>query len=367
MRYSVVFSLLSAVLLATVSFEAGAYTWAKCKGKPIRTRFIKLGVDSCTLPPGSKPYDSVLSMVEAWNRDPTARDRISTWVVHNPKCDNRVLLRVRSTISLLSGSRRGSALGVTISSRTPCWFLGGNSYIRASRVFIYKESPPVHAYWGTMDHNNDLFFNKYIFSARSVTLHELGHVLGLEHEDHVLATMNSFYSGGQAGSASRPIQPGWDDAAGNHQLYWLPEPKEYNNVALLMTVPSSGKQGPPKERANPNLLFACPGQTVPMRVYFSNAGTLPATGDITMYFSNDKYISTSDYAAGKWIGAGLGRFSGFYHTYTVRVPELNPGLYYLGAKFDPYPKPPYVDFSGDNTLLGPLVWVMSRSSSYCSR
>lgn len=367
MQHSVVLSLLTASLLVTVSMDAGAFTWAKCKGKPVRSRFIKLGVDSCSLPPGSEAHDSVLSMVEAWNRDPTARDRLSTWVLNNPHCRADPIVKARSSIYVDRRVRAGGVLGTTITYRTPCWFLGGNAYITRVHVAIFQTPPPTRAYWGKMVDDNQLFFRNDLIISRQVVLHELGHVLGLHHEDHVLAVMNSSYRGGHAGSASRPIQPAWDDAAGNHHLYWLPEPKEYNNVALMMTVPKSGKQGPPRESANPGFRVACQGQTVPMRVYFSNAGTLPATGDITMYFSKNKYISAADYVAGRWIGAGLGRFSGFYHTYTVKVPDLEPGFYYLGAKFDLYPKPPYVDYSGDNTLLGPRVLVISKSHDYCSR
>ncbi len=122
-----------------------------------------------------------------------------------------------------------------------------------------------------------------------VALHELGHALGLQHEDRWMATMNSFYPfSGVLGNENDP-DPHGDDCAGDWALYGSAGSAHDLAVSIYRRT-GTGNSDFIKAPS-----YADKGSTKTVTFTLLNRGTQNENGyTLKVYASNDRWITTAD-------------------------------------------------------------------------
>ncbi len=180
------------------------------------------------------------------------------------------------------------------------------------------------AYTWTADPRECTFRSPFNFS--SVAIHELGHALGLDHEDNELATMNSIYH-----ANARRIHG--DDQEGIRNLYG-PTGPVVNVMASHWKRTSTSASAPSRPVTAPASPVTA-GTTVTFEWTEENAGSASATFNIGFYLSPDPDIATSDTLLGSNTGSTLPAGDSATFTRTLTIPENTPtGTYYLGCVLD---------------------------------
>lgn len=199
-------------------------------------------------------------------------------------------------------------------------------------------------------------------SFQSVALHELGHALGLNHENRWQATLNAYYPNGGPVGFFQEWDPLPDDRQGVRALYGG-DGTSIDVGASIFKSFGSGMSG----LVQPSTVAAT-GETVAIEYTFGNFGTSRADFDIGFYLSDNSFISTYDtqlgYNSGAWGGPGaIGTF-----VKTVTIPENTPpGLYYLGFVLDPYNfLAERNELNGDHAMPKPIL-VYERAPTITPR
>src|SRR5262249_26748144 len=163
----------------------------------------------------------------------------------------------------------------------------------------------------------------------TVALHELGHVLGLNHEDRWMATMNSFYPDSGPVGHGKEADPLPDDRAGVRFLY--PDGTIETDIAgSVFARTGSGSSG---LVASPT--SAPPRSSVTIQFTFHNLSTSSQTFNIGFYLSTNNFISKTDRLLGTNTGASAPSGATGTFTRTLTIPsDVAPGNYWLGFLLD---------------------------------
>lgn len=215
------------------------------------------------------------------------------------------------------------ALAVT-HSRWTCYWLFGNHkwYDEADIEFNDNLS------WNTGSYNyNNATGSPFCFEG--IALHELGHVLGLNHEDRWMATMNSYYPNSGVFGNYKEWDPYADDRQGVRYLY----SDATSEIDIACSVLKRTGSGTSDLTSSPSSVSK--GSSVTIEYTFSNLGTSRVDFNIGYYLSNDAIITTGDTRLTSNSGAYANAGSTGTYTRTLTIPSSTAtGTYYLGVIVD---------------------------------
>ena len=305
-----------AAILAVMAGSAQATSWSTCSGNNIRWNqgWTNMYINTTSFPAGSV-WDARLQNA-MWHWNNVKGSRFNFYVGRDT--DGTYSHSNGVNEIFFSSADAGSALAVT-SKRSHCYWLFGWNYGIDETDIAFNTSLSWNV--GPLNYNN--LWSPWSFE--SVALHELGHALGLGHEDRWMATMNSVYTSGPLGY-NKEWDPLGDDRVGARILY--PDGTTETDVA------GSAFKGTKSLISSPS--SAARGSYVTIQFTFSNLSTSTKSFDIGFYLSTNDYISTSD----RWLGTNYGAWgsAGFIGTFsrTLYIPTtVAPGTYYLGFLIDP--------------------------------
>lgn len=178
--------------------------------------------------------------------------------------------------------------------------------------------------------------------ARHALIHELGHVLGMEHENTVMSVMRAKFplpkvgrrSGAPNNSLGRNAETVWADdlnfafryhgstAAGRSDL--AVSPWKFNGTSSVLHY---GNDGLTRK--------FCPGNLVEVKYTTVNLGRLDSFDvPVRIYWSSNDFISTDDrllYQHTTNMPSGMED----EHQSGITVPRVSPGVYHIGVIVDP--------------------------------
>ncbi len=317
---------------------AAAYEYHHCMGHATRwASNPQLEIDACTVT--GEQLSAVRNMLWSWN-DIGGTD-LQIRHVERGRCGARVG-DGQNTITIVPAAAIDGALGLTMRRYAgfcggPLAFMASDRIIEADvliRRFSGHEEPPSNCPAGNPI--AQLWTRRPCCEAwsgttfRATVLHELGHFLGLNHEDDTLAVMMST-QGEARYCAERPWGPMPDDIAGVRRLYGRNRDaiRELSAVSQRHIGPDLlfGVGQRPTDRAlgrmppglaaplraeslpQPDELDreGCPGQLVPVQYAVANRGTLTGRYRVLWWASADRHLSPDDVLLGTTPWRGISR------------------------------------------------------------
>lgn len=313
--------LAAATVFAAAAPTALASAWLECSGNKIKwnDRRADMFISTTSMPAGSAWDVDLQNAMFHWNQVGGANFNFfvgrDTDGSHND--DNGT-----TEIYFDGAEASGSTLAVTHKRYHCYWFFGHHQGIDEADIAFNT-----NAGWNTGAFNYANLNSPFHFET--VALHELGHVLGLSHEDDVMATLNTFYADGGPQGSAKQVLPLPDDHGGVRALY--PDGSSQSDVtSAAMKRTGAGTSGLINSPAS-----AARGSSVTIEFTFGNNGTAAASFNIGFFLSTNDIISTGDRLLGTNFGAsaGPGALGTFSRTLTIPA-DVAPGTYFLGFLID---------------------------------
>lgn len=166
-----------------------------------------------------------------------------------------------------------------------------------------------------------------------VALHELGHVLGLDHEDDVLATMNSYHpSGGPVGHINIWEVHG-DDRNGIRYLY--PDSTHETDIVASKYFRTAPGKSDVASALYPSPTYLWRGQTYSIPYTTENLSTTTQSYSVSFYLSTDSVIGVADQYLTTTYVNNVGKGTSVTKTASITIPtNISTGTYYLGYIID---------------------------------
>ena len=315
-----------AAVVFSFSGQAWGYAWWECNGTPTiweGSTAKTYKVMRCSIPEGSQRADDVIDGFEQWNAVYGMWD-VFSWTWGTTSCvdvypDNGVNQIFFGTDATLDG-----ALGVTfVRYDSGCGGSSSDQNIEEMDIGINGE----FAFeWG-----NPACNTYPSAGSRTTIIHEMGHALGLEHDDRFMALMMTTDGEGKY-CGNFVIEPHPDDAQGGRFLY------NSGNTSVDIGASEFRVVGSNNVALNtpPGLTFVCPGDQYTFNWSVGNLGNVGRQYDVRWYLSTNPTISTSDiYVAGN-VNAyePAGNFDTWSRTVTIPTSVSNGAEYYLGTFID---------------------------------
>jgi hypothetical protein len=219
------------------------------------------------------------------------------------------------------GSETDGALAVTVISYDACFF--GQDIEEADMVFNNTLG------WESGAHDPRTV--ETTASFRFTAVHEMGHFLGLLHEDGEMAVELTSASGFHGGSGNLRAAPFPDDAQGARRLYPHSNSETDFSISNFRWV-SSDSTG---LILGSGVQTVSPGGTFNSGFAFGNQGKTHVEFPFSLVLSTNTTITTFD----RVIATGTGWADPYFYgdfTFVLTVPDdMAPGDYYVGAILDP--------------------------------
>lgn len=284
----------------------------------------------------------------AWNATPGTRFRFS--FVYDSATTVGLGDGKNSIAFVTDPGRFDGALALEITQHETCFLINDGNITESDIIYNNDYT------WSTTGSPFPPGFNTGVFNISLVGIHELGHGLGLRHENGRLATMNSIYPNGGVFGNNNLVQPHSDDIAGNRGGYGTC--CTHRDIAASAYEYDGG--GESDHIASPSL--AERGRSTFFRFTLENRGTTnEGSVRAQFYLSSNRFISTGDTLLGS---ATFSLSSGTTATLgaTVTIPlTVASGTYHLGVIADPNGSIAEVDESNNAVGLGSTVFVPSTT------
>lgn len=311
-----------AVALVMTGAPAGAWQTRVCANQGIRwaNDRIPLSIMPCSAPPGSHRSRDLLAVMDAWNSVPGSAARLEA-DVGPPAC--RIDVNGRSEVGYVDPKNLDGARGLTRLIYTRACGYDWRGGFQETEAYIIETDVVIadfgHDVPGLPTNCDQISRTQPL--RRPLLLHELGHVLGLWHEDDEMAAMNTGSSGGRY-CGPRAFDPHPDDRAGVRYLYADGSPPVRDVAALGFELTEPNYTRPIMGRGN---YAVCPGDVLEVRWAVANQGTVDAITRVQWYFSDNDIISRQDLAAegSERVAVGVGEV--YTGASEVRVPALPRG------------------------------------------
>lgn len=196
----------------------------------------------------------------------------------------------------------------------------------------------------------------YPYNSTMVGIHELGHAMGLKHEDDTMAVMNTYYPGSGPIGESNDVHPHADDAGGARSGYGTSG--TYRDFAASFRERrSSGGFG---DISPPSTVYRSSSAT--FKFTLENRGTINETSvGVKFYLSTDRNITTSDYYLGS-AGFSMNNATSATKSVTVNIPSSIPaGYYYFGVRVDADNYIAETDEGNNRTAMDTRTYVSANS------
>ena len=319
-------ALILGVVATLFAGAAQAYNYlSTCEGKPRRwnSDSTNMYISTTSFPAGSSWDFRLQNAMWYWNN---VKGSNFQFYVNRDGAGSQVVGNGRNEIDFDAGLAANTLAVTTV--RVFCVNFWGRSYSGILEADIEFNS---NVSWSTASLRYSQLGSP--FSFEGVALHELGHALGLDHEDRRMATMNSLYPNSGTLGHWKEWDPLGDDRLGVRALYpspwWFPS-SEIDIAGSVFKRTGNGTSGLVN---SPQV--ARRGYWAYLEFSFSNLSTARQSFDIGFYLSKDSRIDTSDIYLSTNYGAwGNPGFTGTFGKWVYIPRWVRPGTYYLGFIVD---------------------------------
>jgi len=331
-------------LIAMAGGTASAYNYNTCNGNAIRwnSGWTNMAISTTSFSPGSSWDGDIQNAMWHWNN--VKGSGFNYYYLRGTSGTHQFGNGVNE-MYFDGAEASGSTLAVTHISSHCYWFFGWNYGIDETDIAFNT-----NAGWNTGAFNYANLGSPYSFEE--VAEHELGHALGLNHENRWMALMNAYYPDGGTLGYYKEHDPNGDDRLGARALY--PDGTTEIDVAgsafKFTGTATSGLVSSPT--------LAARGSTVNIEWTFANLSTATETFDVGFYLSSNDFISTYDTLLATNYGAwGSSGFTGTF-TRSLYIPTwITPGTYYLGFLIDPYNQLPDVNKGNNGQPMPRSIYI----------
>lgn len=337
--------LLSLLLALAVPATSGAWVKSVCSGNGEELDWdnetTQVRFSSVSFPAGAW-RDSLDDAIDRWNDDPSdfnfttlfgdtsiglSNDQSEAWITSDNDYDPAMaVLRYK---------------GLTFCS---------NPRIVEADILFYKfedytTSMDTAALWGYDTNDNGSSDRPF----QTTAVHELGHALGLEHENDEYNVMGEDWTHIHANGTTARAYPGEDASDGAIDLYgsvsiqdlgvvhWKYDfaDGEYSRHEHTKLYTSAGIAPLDSDPYGDWVeYFAEPGDTIQVELSYENNGLSDQTVDVGIYLSDNNLITTSDDRLAGF-STTLGRGNVSTRKTVVTIPADQPtGVYWIGAVID---------------------------------
>jgi len=326
--------------------NGAAYTWADDD--------VEFEVMTCSAPQGSQKADDLIYGMGEWNAVQAMDDMFDqSWTpgVCQARTGNG-----HNEVGFVSAAAIDGALGLTLRRYSGgCWSWTRRVDIIEADVFINSDA--------VLEQGNPAACNRKVTGQRTTVLHELGHAIGLNHDDDHMSLMMSTDGEGKY-CGSRMVEPHPDDATGGRRLY--PDREASRDLA------ASEFRMTGVNRVSTNSRFGerplCPGERHQVLWSVANLGTVNERYSVRWYLSTNTRITPFDTPIATNVGAvqNAGHFSTWQRLVTIPR-NVRPGTYYLGHLVD-YDQQIWERRGGNNyTYMAEQIRVLSADDERCQR
>lgn len=344
--------------LSAFASSAAAYDVARCVGDTTRWAQPEIDLDlmPCSSPAGSNRAADFYAATDAWNAVAGSAARFDV-SVGSRACSARI--NGVSELGYADSRYLDGARGMTRLIYTGACRPAESRDEEPVRRVIVEADVLVSAKRSMLSGLPPDCTTAYVNTRQGTALHELGHVLGLGHDDSQVAHMNTAAAPARY-CGVRAYEPHPDDRAGARVLYPSGEPVPRDVGASPYKLDGPGNVVPVQDDEP---IWACPGTLVPLNWSAANLGVDDVTTDVWFYVSNNDIISSHDHRVGGVNGVVVPAGQFITGEGTMRVPRYAPsgGPYYVGFRVDPRRETWELPASNDTTYTAARLFIYPPS------